>query len=370
MPSPLEISGEIPVHRIPAIDALRGVAVILMVQQHLGVWLWNNAGKPINAAFSDYSWYIIINWLGNLAAPLFIIIAGAGTVLFEDRHQQKDRVLITRGVFIIFMGYVLNLLSPHWFSLTSWYVLHLIGFCLALTPLSRRLPEKTLIPLILLMISLAVLLQTKLNTPLFLTNKQMGNDEPLRLALAAGHFPIFPWCGFFMLGILLGRWMKRKQYLLMVLLAFIVIGSAAVLGFFHHSGYAFATYGRFYRFFVPLPYFYPPLPPFILFLMGVSTLLFCGVSGALTPKNPAIMKTRNKCLWLSGLGRVSLTILFLHIVIFNELIRYWGIHSIFPAPISLLIIILILSLMVYITLIWGKYEYKYSLEWIMRRISG
>jgi len=356
--------------RIPAIDALRGVAVVLMVQQHLGVWLWDHAGKSVNAAFSDYPWYIIINWLGNLAAPLFVVLAGVGTVLFENRHEHPDKSFMVRGGIILLFGYGLNILCPHWFSLSAWYVLHLIGFALALTPLFRRLPDITLLPLVLLLTALAAMVQTCLNTPLYLSNKHMGSAGLLWHALAVGHFPVLPWCGFFLLGILLGRWLKREKYNPMIILALFFIGAAATLGFLHRSGFAFATYGYFYRLFVLIPYFYPPLPPFILLLMGVTALLFFFFSGALTPEKPVTHSLSRANCRLAPLGRLPLTILIGHAVIFNELFRFLGLHGVFTAPVAVLIIALTLLCLMTMASLWRVYGFKYSLEWLMRKVSG
>ena len=68
--------------RILALDALRGLAVLLMVHQHLGVWLWEHSGRNYTLNISEYSWYVNLNLLGALAAPVFIMLAGAGTVFF------------------------------------------------------------------------------------------------------------------------------------------------------------------------------------------------------------------------------------------------------------------------------------------------
>lgn len=49
--------------RLLSLDALRGVAVILMMEQHLGVWL------PRRSGLTQGPLYMALNGLGGLAAP-------------------------------------------------------------------------------------------------------------------------------------------------------------------------------------------------------------------------------------------------------------------------------------------------------------
>ena len=84
--------------RLAYIDVLRGIAVILMIEQHLGFWLWNRPkGFPL---FSDYPVVISFNALGGMAAPLFIILAGVGTAFFILNHSEIDKTLFLRGCLI------------------------------------------------------------------------------------------------------------------------------------------------------------------------------------------------------------------------------------------------------------------------------
>ena len=116
--------------RIDSFDLLRGVAVLLMMEQHLGVWLWR--GPAPGHRITDYPVLLGINILGGGAAPAFLMLAGVGAALFLGRAERSSlraarRVLGTRGVTILLFGYLLSLLTPSWFTLRSWYVLHLIG---------------------------------------------------------------------------------------------------------------------------------------------------------------------------------------------------------------------------------------------------
>ena len=99
--------------RLLSLDALRGVAVILMMEQHLGVWLWQ-VENPLRSALAQAPGYMAINGLGGLAAPTFITLAGAGTTMLVASRpgQPVDATLLRRGLLLLGFGYLLNLLPP------------------------------------------------------------------------------------------------------------------------------------------------------------------------------------------------------------------------------------------------------------------
>ena len=65
-------------------DALRGLAVLLMIEQHVGIWLWKGA-LPGESSW-DYPFLLAFNALGGGAAPLFIALAGMGSSIFVYRR--------------------------------------------------------------------------------------------------------------------------------------------------------------------------------------------------------------------------------------------------------------------------------------------
>ncbi len=127
--------------RITGIDALRGIAVVLMVQQHLLAWLWDAPRVTFPDLVRGYPLSMMLNLLGNLSAPLFIMLAGMGAGLFLARPGSRARTLVVRGACIMLLGLALNLLAPYWFNPGSWYVLHLIGLCLMLAPTLKTAPS-------------------------------------------------------------------------------------------------------------------------------------------------------------------------------------------------------------------------------------
>jgi uncharacterized membrane protein len=54
--------------RISYIDALRGLAVIFMVQQHLQGWFWNENWISYALEFPRHPVMVALNFCGNFAA--------------------------------------------------------------------------------------------------------------------------------------------------------------------------------------------------------------------------------------------------------------------------------------------------------------
>lgn len=123
--------------RRTTLDAMRGVAVLLMIEQHVGVWLWR--GPDPGTIRADYPFLVAFNAIGGYGAPLFIGLAGLGSALMCAANKPNvDQVLVRRGVALMGFGLLLNLITPSWFSWGSWFALHLMGFSMALAPLWRR----------------------------------------------------------------------------------------------------------------------------------------------------------------------------------------------------------------------------------------
>jgi uncharacterized membrane protein len=353
--------------RIPAVDALRGIAVLLMVQQHLGVWLWKVPVMPLWDTFAAHPLMMGMNFTGLLAAPLFVTLGGVGAVYLHAKTEKPFRLFAIRGAVIVAFGYILNILTPHWFSPCSWFVLHCIGFSLILAPALLRLNTMTLVLLYPAVLGGAVFGQQLLGTPLLLTDPRMGNASMqggiLRLIFLEGHFPVFPWLALFISGIIAGRWMSagKIKYILLTGITFITAG--IVLCALYRHGYAFATRGPLFRLFVPLPYFYPALPPLMLGLSGLA-LLCAGVSYRIGQKRGVRASNPLVCL-----GRVSLTVLFVHVALFNELFHILELKNRFSEGWTFVIIVTTLAVCVLCAFLWRRGHYRYGLEWWVRVMS-
>jgi len=356
---------EPPKRRLLALDALRGIAVFLMIEQHMGVWLWHGPARGESSL--DYPFLVGFNAMGGMAAPLFVSLAGVGSALFAAANRPRtDIIMVRRGLVLMLFGLALNLLTPSWFSWGSWFVLHMMGFAMALAPLWRRLPTSALLVGCVAVLVATVAVQLWLPTPIPLSNPRMRDltmaGGPLRLALAEGQFPILPWLCFYLAGFCAGRWIKAGQ-----------IGRVALLGL------AFGAVGGIGRLLVygkilTHPWlrrglelhlgFYPASVAIVGMLLGGALVLIAFVSWIETRRS---LGANNP---LVTLGRISLTLLMVHVVVFREWSRpidWW--HNL-SANHSLIVIFSFLALSVVVSRVWQRVGYRFGAEWLLRKIAG
>ena len=384
-------------HRLLSLDALRGVAVIFMMEQHLGVWLWEP--EHLNrSAISQAPGYMAINGLGGLAAPTFITLAGVGCSLLvaaklasrrsapelASRRSASDPApagtgrsiditLVRRGFALLGFGYLLNYLTPSWFSAGSWFVLHMMGFAIATAPLWRRLPTPALLAAEALIFATSVAVQSWLATPRLLDNHRMRDlDLPggaLRLALAEGQFPILPWLALFLVGVAIGRWLLTDQHQRVgALCRWCLLAGVALVALDFASTQTPALdllqrdpWWRLVR--VRTSFF--PAGPGIILLLQAGVLLMLTI--ALHIERSRELDPRN---WLVCLGRASLTLLLLHVVLFREISRTLGAWQAFDRYTSLAIIFTWIGLCLLLCRAWQRIGYRYGAEWLLRRLGG
>lgn len=365
--------------RIAGIDALRGLAVLLMLTQHIIYWVCSELRTSLSMqAFGA---------LGGLAAPLFIVLAGTGAALAERSRKEVDRMLAGRGIVIIGYGYALNLCAPNWFDPESWYVLHMIGLSLFLTPVFRRLPGALTGALLIAVIIATAMLQSLLGTPLFLGNWQMASTSlpggALRLVLVEGFFPVFPWIAFFLAGFLAGRiyrWEKGDDALSvrrrgrLWKMAAVFFGASVVLSGIYLAGFEFAASEPWLRFFRPVPGFYPALAPVTFFLIAAALFLLSVFlrlqkhSDASDPANPGRSFVADRFMALLACpGRCSLTILMVHIPLIREpVVRlgYWRSLGVFE---TMVVTVFFLFVFVLAAVWWRRIDFRYGAEWLLRK---
>lgn len=342
--------------RLRAIDLLRALAVVLMVEQHLGVWLLD----PSEATGNLGRALMGVNLLGGAAAPLFVFLSGVSVAL----GAHGAGTLRLRGVGLLLLGLLLNLAVPAWFTPASWYVLHLLGAWLVMAPSVRKLSDEALLLLLFLVFAITVGGQTWLETPRYLHNGRMSSGSlpggVLRLALLEGHFPLFPWLFFALLGLWAGR-RHRAQKLAPQLKMCVYLGLGALA--LQAPSYLLdrpSTHRLPWRAFGEFS-FYP------------ATLLFCCVLGGVCLLLLAAFGYGERQGWLRRfhlflpLGRTSLTLLFVHVLVFRQGIEALEMKNEFELLPTLSAIAFTLFAWVWLAELWAKSDFRYSLEWWLRR---
>ncbi|MCX4246103.1 DUF1624 domain-containing protein [Paraliomyxa miuraensis] len=353
-----------PSRRLLALDALRGIAVFLMIEQHVGIWLWHGPGPGERQL--DYPLLVGFNALGGMAAPLFVSLAGVGSALFVAAGRPRtDVTLVRRGLVLMLFGLALNFLTPSWFSWGSWFVLHMMGFAMALAPVWRRLPTPVLLLGCACVLISTVAVQLWLNTPIPLDNPRMRDTSlpggPLRLALAEGQFPILPWLCFYLAGFCAGRFIKAERHGRIALLGacFVAVGGGG-----HLLARAPVAHPWIQRGFELHLGFYPASVAIAGLLLGGALLLIAFVAWLETRRPIADDHP------LVTLGRISLTLLMLHVVLFRELSRpiHWWRGLSANAALAVIFGFVILSILA--SRPWQRVGYRFGAEWLLRKIAG
>ncbi|NYT01280.1 MAG: DUF1624 domain-containing protein [Methanosarcinales archaeon] len=260
--------------RDPAIDVLRGLAIVSMVAAHLSPALEGPAPLWLRAG-------------GSIAAPLFILISGM-MVSLSSRERGRDLGrFLRRGGQVLLAAVLVDLMVWNIYPFLSFDVLYLIALAIPLTFLTLGQSARMRFALVLLIFLAAPFLQQHLGYADYPTEitllgtRAVYPHSPTGIAnhwLVDGWFPIFPWLGFSILGTVLAdlRWRPRPEgdglltvgfntvSFFLAGLCLAVAGSAALA----RSLGDLATRGGY------VELFYPPTAAYLAASVGVCLLLF------------------------------------------------------------------------------------------------
>ena len=186
--------------RIQSIDALRGLAVILMVIHHFLFDLVEFLDAP-SWLFSNH----VFNILHYIFAGVFIGLSG-----LSSRFSRSN---IKRGIKVAVVALVITLVTWLMGMEILFGVLHLLAFCMIFYGLTRKfwdkIPEK-IAPFIYIALTAASAVVLRLLNPI--TIKWLW---PFGLYYkgfySADYFPIFPWLFVFLFGSWLGKLVKEHR---------------------------------------------------------------------------------------------------------------------------------------------------------------
>lgn len=210
--------------RLPAIDAMRGIVMVLMAMDHASHVF--NAGRY---AADSAVWYppgaeipaaqFLTRWGTHLCAPTFLFLAGfvlalsvAKRLSRGDAERNIDRDFFIRGIFIL-------LLDPLWMSIgfggnITFQVLYAIGASLCCMILLRRLGVVTL-----LFIGFGLFFFGEALVKMALWAGDGQKPGPLGTLLVTGLqkvktvyvlYPMLPWLAYMILGWVCAKVMLRK----------------------------------------------------------------------------------------------------------------------------------------------------------------
>jgi len=174
--------------RYPSIDILRTVAVVVMVQVH---FVQNLSGlhHPTPAGFG---------------APLFALLLGISYHLWLNGQRMRDaedsaisKISIRRGLFLFGTGILFNVFVWLPEDTFIWDILTFLGVGLIFLNGARKLPESVLLTICAVVFVASPMLRVITDYPAYWTTNTFDFDLTLSDVLLGflvnGHFPIFPW---------------------------------------------------------------------------------------------------------------------------------------------------------------------------------
>ena len=352
--------------RLASLDALRGLAVLMMIWQHLGVWLWQ--GPQRGERLADYKYLMVFNASGGFGAPLFFILAGAGTALLCQRvRPELDGILVRRGIGLWGFGMLVNLVTPSWFTWGSFFALQLMGVGIALGPLWRRATDRQLLAIAAAILVLTPLVQAWLHTPPDLDNPRMRDVSlpggALRLGLAESQYPILPWLAVFVAGVWAGRHIARDQVAPMLKAGLAALAVAGI-GYGTFLVVHPPAHSLLWRAFRLKLGFFPASVTMGAAMLGLAMLVLW--AAALYERHRPLSSTHP----MVPLGRASLTIFIIHVPLFREATRPYGIWRGLTATQTLLTIAGFAVLSMIVAKIWARWQYRFGAEWALRKLGG
>jgi uncharacterized membrane protein len=180
--------------RIWEIDFLRGIAVIMMIMFHLVVDLTDFYGYHLN--YLSGFWY----YEGKVTAMLFMLLAGTSTV-FSKNITRRGLVVFGWGMILTVITYLYDPTTYIRFG-----ILHFLGCCLLLYCFADAMENRWIILLAVLTIALGdvaaeISVTSEWLVPLGITPTGYKTLD---------YYPLVPWAGVFLLGVLVGRGMYMQ----------------------------------------------------------------------------------------------------------------------------------------------------------------
>jgi len=211
--------------RLPAVDAARGLALLLMLLDHAAFFAKVNVTAETYTSRALSLWgpgWVIAGLFTNVSAPTFWFLGGMSVALMAGRERWRnatdDFLLIRAGaLFLIDMAVVSwewnPMKPPH--AVVDFELLSCLATALLLMIPTRRLPDRALIAVtavlfvgyaaLVRLVPQSVLEGLALPGRLFVTF-----DEAHKPVVT---FPVFGWMGLMTLGLLFGRQLVRGQWL-------------------------------------------------------------------------------------------------------------------------------------------------------------
>jgi len=279
-------------NRIKSIDEFRGFAIILMLLQHIPLFLANDLNNIT---------YTIAVLLSRFSAPIFFVIAGYCTYLSFNKNGPKH--ILKRAIEIFIYSIPINIFRHN--SLLTINVLTSISAFIVACTILIYIRSKYAYAL-----ALIALIAYSFMSPEIISNDSI--QHPLDI-LNAGEYPIAPWLIYAITGTIIAVF-KPKQHTIILSCLSIIFGSLLFL----LNVYDFS--------------FIQNTPPFLFIISGLIGILY---------KLP-------KPFFLSTFGENALFIYVSHMFLFSFIPVVTNLGNTLNIHITLIIYIITLGIAYYL----------------------
>jgi uncharacterized membrane protein len=324
--------------RIDAVDALRGLVIVLMVLDHVRDFFHRTAftADPMALDSSD-PWLFLTRWVTHLCAPTFVFLAGLSVWLQKQNGKapaELTRFLLTRGLWLILLEIALVGVG---FNFGWWLfaqVIWAIGFGMIVLALLHRLPRNLILALgVVIILGDAALDRVSPSAfgalePLWrmlAVRSAMPTDAGLLLVA----YPAIPWLGIMLLGYGLagtltnaaGLRRARVAALAATFLVLLIMARGLNLPGADPTPWALQSEPLWTAFSLGSVSKYPPSPAYVLLTLGLAMVLLLLLDGA----RAGILRP------LLTFGRTPLFTYLLHVWIAHGLALSIGLALGYPA---------------------------------------
>jgi uncharacterized membrane protein len=327
--------------RIESVDVVRGIIMVIMALDHTRDFFGMPGDNPTDLSNASAALFLT-RWITHFCAPTFFLLTGTGAFLSLRKRtkQELSRFLVTRGLWLIFLEFVVlrcfGLQFNFDYHITVLTVLWALGWSMILLSALVYLPASVVAVLGLVVIAGHNLLDSVRSTnPLWVVLHSPGFLVPGPDHAVFVAYPLIPWIGVTAAGYALGQiyeWTaeRRRQWLVRTgigwTVAFILLRGINVYGDPNRWSAQKSALFTVLSFLNTTKY--PPSLLFLLMTLGPVLLLLRAVDGH-TPRvlHPALV-----------VGKVPMFYFLLHFPLIHLIAvavcyaRYGAIHWMFESP--------------------------------------
>jgi uncharacterized membrane protein len=346
-----------PVKRFPFLDWMRGLAILLMIQCHT----FNAYAHP---DVRQSGTYILSQFVGGMAAPLFLFMAGMTLAFQMERTAKRERgrmarwvAALRRGGYVLGIAYLFRMSNcvamlphPDWNELTKVDILNCMGVSmLAVAAVGVFDLKDRVRSSLLLAAAIAAASPIVANLPWGGTPSLV--QEYIAPGHGRGHFAFFPNAAYVAFGVAAGSLVRAG-----------VDGFDRLMQWWVLAGLALMFAGEYFS---NLPYsmytksdFWSDSPTLIAIRCGIALLLTAG-SYLWTEYGAA-----PRWSWMQTLGKNSLMVYWVHVMlVYGDMIR--GLKGTMSIPATAFATAVVTALMLAMSVVWLWWKARRAERWRM-----